>query len=81
MTVHVSESQGRISKASKSDFFPISITTTAILMSANLVSCMLIEFGTEASIFTHASHHVFLFLRLLRWLSEGNIVNLILPIL
>ena len=69
------QSQGRISKASKSDCFPIPITATAILISANLVSCMLVEFGTEASMFMHAPHHVFLFLRLLRWLSGGNILN------
>ena len=48
----------RISKASKSDFSSIPITATAMLMLANLVSCMLIEFGTEASQLTHASHHV-----------------------
>ena len=63
-------------------FFPHSNNRNCnIIMSANLVSCMLIDFGKEASIFTNVPHHVFLFLHLLRWLSEGNIVNLILPIL
>ena len=56
--VKILKAQGTpVYRQKASDFFPIPITATTL----KVLQCRPIEFGTEASMLTHAPHRVFLF--------------------